>query len=363
MKTRALLTILFMLIGGDVRLFAVTATLEPVAAFGDQQATGVAVSRSGRVFVCFPDWSDNHGISVAEVIDGKPKPFPNDEWNRSGVPRDHFVCVQSVYVDESDSLWVLDPAAPKMREIVKGGPKLVKIDLVKNQVVQTIAFGEDVAPKKSYLNDVRLDTKTQTAYITDSGLGAIVTLDLRSGKARRVLDDDHSTKAEKDFQLQVNGRQLLGENGKPPQINSDGIAFDPLNGYLYFHALTANTLYRIRTTDLRNRRLAKRELSAKVESVTKTPAVDGMIMGPDGRLYLTDIEHSAVQVLDLKTRTLGTVVSDERLSWPDTLAWGADGGLYVTASQIQNMPRFNGGKDMHKSPYVLYKIVGALAAP
>lgn len=344
-------------------LLAVTATLQVAASFPEMQVTGVAVSRSGRVFVNFPDWSDGHTISVAEIVDGKPRPFPNEEWNRPGKPADHFVCVQSVYVDESDSLWVLDPAAPKMKEIVKGGPKLVKVDLVKNEVVQTIPFGENVAPKKSYLNDVRVDTKTQTAFITDSGLGAIVVVDLTSGKARRLLEGDHSTAAEKDFKLQVNGHALLGEDGEPPRINADGIAFDSLYGYLYFHALTGRTLYRVKTNDLTNSRLTSDQLSSKVETVTETPAPDGMAMGSDGRLYLTDIEHGAIQVLDPKENKLGTVVADGRLSWPDSLAWGPDGSLFVTTSQIQTMPRFNGGNETRTVPYHVYKVVGALAAP
>ena len=355
-------SVLFSLLAA-VSLPAGTATLENVASFPTQQVTGVAVSKSGRIFVNFPDWSDDHSISVAEVVGGKPEPFPNDEWNRPGSAADHFVCVQSVYVDDSDSLWILDPAAPKMKEVVKGGPKLVKIDLVKNAVVQTIPFGEDVAPKKSYLNDVRVDTKTQTAFITDSGLGAIVVVDLRTGKARRVLQNDHSTQAEKDFKLQVNGRELLAENGKAPQINADGLAFDGLQGLLYYHALTGRTLYRIKTADLKNSRLTKSQLASQVETVTETPAPDGMIMGPNGKLYLTDVEHGAVVLFDPKEKKLEPVVTDGRLSWPDSLAWGPDGSLYVTTSQIQNMPRFNGGKDMRPTPYHLYKIVGALAAP
>jgi len=362
MKFRKLV-VTWLLLATPSSLLAVSATLQPVVAFPDQQATGIAVSKTGRIFVCFPDWSDGHTISVAEVVDGKPRPYPNDEWNRPGTPKDHFVCVQSVQVDESDSLWILDPAAPKFGQIIKGGPKLLKVDLVKNEVVQTIPFGEAIAPKKSYLNDVRVDTKTQTAYLTDSGLGAIVVVDLTTGKARRVLEDHPATKAEKDFKLQVKGRELLGEDGRPPRINADGIALDHLNGLLYFHALTGHTLYRIKTDDLRNRRLTRSELAAKVETVTETPAPDGMIMGPDGRLYLTDVEHGAVQVLDLKENRLGTVVGDERLSWPDSLAWGPDDGLFVTTSQIQTMPRFNGGKDIRTTPYHVYKIVGALAAP
>jgi sugar lactone lactonase YvrE len=296
-------------------------------------------------------------------VNGKPQPFPNEEWNKAGAPNNHFVCVQSVYVDESDSLWILDPAAPKMKEIVKGGPKLVKVDLIKNEVVQTIPFGEDIAPEKSYLNDVRVDVKTGTAYITDSGLGAIVVVDLTTGKARRVLADDRSTKAEKDFQLQVNGRGLLGENGKPPQINSDGIALDRLNGFLYYHALTGHTLYRIRTADLRNPRLTKSELSSKVENVTATPPPDGMLMGPNGKLYLTDIAHSAINRFDPEKKKVAPVISDPRLLWPDSMSFGPDGALYLTASQIQNMPRFNGGKSTRTTPYQLFKIIGALGAP
>ncbi|MDQ3200470.1 MAG: major royal jelly family protein [Verrucomicrobiota bacterium] len=363
MKHTLLSSLAFLSLMAARILPAGTATMETVASFPEQQVTGVAVSKRGRIFVNFPNWSDNHTVSVAEIVRGEPHPYPNEEWNRAGAPGKHFVCVQSVYVDESDSLWVLDPAAPGMKETVTGGPKLVKIDLIKNEVVQTIPFGENVAPKKSYLNDVRVDTKTQTAYITDSGLGAIVVVDLRDGKARRLLEGDPSTQAAKDFQLEVNGRTLLTEDGKPPRIHSDGIAFDPLSGYLYYHALTGKTLYRIKTTDLKNPRLTKSELSARVETVIETPAPDGMAMGPDGRLYLTDVEHGAVQALDLRENQLVSLLADGRLSWPDSLAWGPDGSLYVTTSQIQQMPRFNGGKDMRTIPYRVYKILGARDAP
>src|SRR5437868_208283 len=86
--------------------------LEEVASFPKQQVTGVTVSAQGRVFVNFPFWSDDHTTSVAEVVDGKPKPFPDDAWNaKDGPAGGRWVCVQSVVVDDQDSLWVLDPAA------------------------------------------------------------------------------------------------------------------------------------------------------------------------------------------------------------------------------------------------------------
>src|SRR5438046_809261 len=175
-------------------LLAVAATsfaaqLQEVARFPNQQVTGVGVSqKSGRVFVNFPYWSDDHFLSVAEIINGQSRAFPDEEWNKPGTPDSHFVCVQSVVVDDQDNLWILDPAAPKMQEIVKGGPKLVKVDLGTNKVVQTIPFGEDVAPSKSYLNDVRIDTAGEKAFITESAKGAIIVVDLKTGKARSLLD-------------------------------------------------------------------------------------------------------------------------------------------------------------------------------
>ena len=330
-----------------------------VANFPNQQVTGVTISKSGRIFMNFPNWSDDHTISVAELIDRQPKPFPNGEWNKSGTPATHFVCVQSVVVDANDVLWVLDPAAPKMQDPVPNGPKLIKIDLKTNEVGQTIPFGEEIAPKKSYPNDVRIDTNTATAYITDSGKGAIVVVDLKTGKARRLLDGHPSTQAEPGFKLVVEGRELIDQRKKsPPQINSDGIAFDLNNDYLYYHALTGHTLYRIKGQYLRDPSLSKRDLESRVDKVAQTPAPDGMIEAPDGSVYLTDIEDSAIARWNPATGKVCQVIQDKRLSWPDTLSWRPNGALYVTCSQIQNLPRFNNGRSARTEPYRLFKVTG-----
>lgn len=342
-------------------VFCSAAELHEVASFPDQQVTGVTVSKTGRVFVNFPDWLDGHTISVAEIIDGKPEPYPNEEWNKKGAAGSHFVCVQSVVVDPQDNLWILDPAAPKLKEIVKGGPKLVKVDLKTNQVVQTIPFGEDVAPKKSYLNDVRFDPAGDVAYITESGKGALIVVDLKTGKARRLLDGDKSTAAESGVKIVVDGHELIDQEKKsPPQFQVDGIALDAKNGYLYYHALTGHTLYRIKTEYLKDAKLSKSDLASKVETLVETPAPDGMIEGPDGFLYLTAIEQNAIVRYDPVTKEVRTVIADKRLSWPDTMSWGPDDSLYVTTSQIQNMPRFNDGKSLHVEPYHVFKITGVI---
>jgi sugar lactone lactonase YvrE len=295
-------------------------------------------------------------------VNGQPQAFPDEEWNKSGAANSHFVCVQSVVVDDEDNLWILDPAAPKMQEIVKGGPKLVKVDLKTNKVVQTIPFGEDTAPAKSYLNDVRIDTTGGKAFITESAIGAIIVVDLKTGKARRLLEGHSSTASESDVKLIVDGKQLIDQQKKkPPQMAADGIALDRANGYLYYHALTGRTLYRIKTSDLNDENLSASSLAAKVESVGRTPAPDGMLEAPGGDVYLTDIEGAAIMRWNTAAKKIEPVITDKRLLWPDTLSWGSGGALYVTCSQIQNMPRFNSGKTTRTEPYKLWKITGIQA--
>ncbi|MGB6121307.1 MAG: L-dopachrome tautomerase-related protein, partial [Bacteroidota bacterium] len=179
----------------------------------NDQWTGVAASHDERLFVCFPRWSPTLQTSVAEIgfengVARSLVPYPDNEWNTwnaSASPQDHFVCVQSIYVDGENAFWILDPANPMFSGVVQGGAKLLKLDLQTNRVIQTFLFDSLVAPAASYLNDIRVDTEHDVAYVTDSGLGAIIVVDLRTGVSRRVLYDHSSTKAERVV-LTIDGR-------------------------------------------------------------------------------------------------------------------------------------------------------------
>jgi sugar lactone lactonase YvrE len=314
----------------------------------DHQVTGVAVSETGRIFVNFPRWTEDAPVSVAEVIDGGVRPYPDERWNEwrnarknELTPNDHFVCVQSVVCDGRGSLWVLDPAAPAQQQVVQGGPKLVRIDLSSDQVVHTISFGPELAPQGSYLNDVRFHPNGRTAYITDSGAkGALLVVDLESGEARRVLDGHPSTQPEKDVVVKVDGKELRRADGKGVEFAADSIEITPDGAYVVYQALTGRTVYRVSTEALDNEGLTPDALGARVETLAKIGVSDGYWMDREGRLFLSAVEENAVKVRE-PSGEVRTFIQDERLRWPDSFGQGPDGTIYVTTSHIQDCMWFN----------------------
>lgn len=322
------------------------AQLQLVASF-EHQVTGVTVSPDGRIFVNFPRWTEDAPISVAEVTrDGGIKPYPDEGWNswRNAKKNrmsagDHFVCVQSVVADAQGNLWVVDPAAPATAAVVRGGPKLVRIDLKTNKVAQVIPFDETVAPQGSYLNDVRFSPDGRHAYLTDAGAkGALVVVDLQTGTARRVLDGHPSTQPEKDVVVKTDGRELRRPDGRGVEFAADSLTISRDGRTLSWKALTGRTLYSIATDALEDTRLSQKNLEARVQRVGETEPTDGLWTDARGRVYLSAIEQDAVKVRDGDRIT--TLVADKRLRWPDTFSEGPDGTVYITSSHIQDMSWF-----------------------
>lgn len=327
-------------LGSAAPALAQKARLEPVAVFV-HQVTGVAVSKDGRVFVNFPRWTDDAPVSVGEVKGGKLVLYPDPAWNswrnvkRDEVtPNDHFVCVQSVVADGRGSLWVLDPAAPALEQIVKGGPKLVRIDLATDKVVRTYPFDERAAPQGTYLNDIRLSLDGRWGYITDSGRGAILVIDLESGEIRRLLDGVSSTQAEKGVVVKTDGRELRRPDGRAPVFNADGIELSKDGATLYWQAIASRSFYSVSTDALRDPALRTADLEAKIQKGSTVPA-DGLWLSSRGQMFVTSPEDDSVKVR-AQDGTFTTIVQDPKLRWPDSMAEGPDGRIYVTSSRIQD---------------------------
>lgn len=330
--------------------------LETVAEFGKHQPIGLGVSQENRIFVTFPKNPTNYDYGLAEIIKGKRFPYPNAEWNQwdSLKPQSRFINVQALFVDQTNMLWVLDPASPAGQKAITDGIKLVKINLATNQVEKIYRF-EDLPRERTALNDVQVDSKQQVAYLSDPGRGALVVLDLRSGKSRTVLENDPSTKADPNFVLTIDGKEVRDNKGNPFKSNVNGIALTYDYKYLYFRPITQTNLFRIATSYLINSALSPTELAAYVEVMDETGVSHGMLADKLGNVYLTDSPDKAIRYFTPK-RELKMLVQDNRLLWPDSFGIGSDGYLYVTAAQLHRGKRYNNGEDKVEYPFRLYRV-------
>lgn len=346
---------------------------ETVHQFYGPMVTGITVSKTGRVFANFPRWGDRVPAAVVEIKNGREIPYPNATIGHlpsKGLGRDHFVCVQSVVVDPKDRLWVLDPAAVNLQDTTPGAPKLVGIDLKTNRIFRTIRFPESVAHATSYLNDVRFDYTRGAkgyAFITDSsskGPNGIIVVDLSTGESWRRLNDHPSTKAEPGYVPVVEGQRLMMRKKfgtpVPAKLGSDGIAIAPKRDRLYYCPLTSPKLYSVSISALIDRSKKDPEVEATVKDEGVKGPSDGMIASADGTLYVTDYVKHQVKRRNADG-SYTSVIQLKSYEWPDTLAIGPGGWLYVTANQLQRQKTYR-VKDERVKPYRLVRArVGAVA--
>jgi sugar lactone lactonase YvrE len=339
-------------------------TIEPFAKLYGYMPTGVAISREGRMFLCFPRWDDDMLYTVGELTpEGAVKPYPDMALNQPDPenPGTGLYCVQSIVMDERDRLWLLDTGRIRWQPAPAGGPKLVGVDLQTNEAFKTILMPADLVGPDSYMNDVRLGLSKGTegfAYITDSSRGGLIVVDIGAGTVMHRLKDHPSTQPAD--QLVVAEGQALYVQPTPEavpelfKVAADGVALSRDGETLYYCPLINRRLYSISTAALRDPALSEDELAAEVKDLGPKPAVDGMALDDKGRLYLTAFEHNAI-MRRLPNGVIETVAQDPRLLWPDTLAIGRDGYLYVTSSQLERMPQFHAGKDLRQRPFVLFR--------
>lgn len=318
--------------------------LELVAEFKGQQVTGIAVDGRGRIFVNFPRWRNSVEYSVAEVKQGGgSKPYPDSVWNswKPGQPVGDsvFVAVQSV-VESDGKLYVLDTRNPLWQGVVNA-PRIFVFDLRTNKLADILVLSEASFKPGSYTNDLYVDEKTKTIYLTDSNEPGVIVYDLKKRNSFRVLDNHPSTTAETDH-LVIDG---VTWGTKP--VHSDGIAFDPKTERLYYHALTGHSLYSASTAAMRNG--TDDDVAGSVRKVADTPSPDGMVFDFRGYLYFADLEKHAIVYLTPK-KEIKTLIEDAKVGWGDSFSiYG--GYLYFTNSRIHETK--NGAEAL---TYPIYRI-------
>ncbi|QJD95875.1 hypothetical protein HH214_08305 [Mucilaginibacter robiniae] len=310
---------------------------------------GIVTSPDGRAFVCFPHVEGVPAVSIAEIKpSSQTAPYPDVAWNvwKKGSNAQHaFVRTNSLRFGPDGNLWIIDTGQPKQGEsVVKDGPKLVSINTKLNKVVRIIPLG-GVVKQKSFLDDFRFNG--EHLYITDAGEPGLIVLDLKTGKGRRVLDNDRSTTDQRP--MMAEGKVMVKANGKQERLHADQLELSPDGQILYFQP-ASGPMWRIETRLLDNPAMLSAQLAKQVKLFYNTPTTGGTCIDAEGNLYVTD----ANQLRILKITPQGqasTLIRDPRLLWADALWIDDQGYLWIPTNQQNRSANY---KTSVKAKYPVY---------
>lgn len=341
-----------------------------VAARCPTSPTGMTVSGQGRIFVFMPRFDDKTVYSVGEVApDGGVTPYPDAALNRPDTkrPQDTFFHIPNGVIDGHDRLWILDAGLMAASGVpVAGAPKLMCIDLATNTVTRTISLGAAVEPTSS-LNDLRVDAgngRPEVAFITDQGQdgkGAIIAVDLATGRAVRRLARHSSTASNKGVVKIVEGHQLLkrGADGVTSEVQggANGIALGPDGRLLYYAPLMGRHLYSVETQVLLDPQADDAAVAATVKDLGEKGLTGGLLADQDAqghdRIYLALQEFNAIGRRNADGG-IEILAGDPRLIWADTL-WIHQGWVYISSSQVNRRGEYNGGHDLVRPPFAILR--------
>lgn len=321
--------------------------LEMVLAY-PEPIGNVAVSAGGRVFFTVHPEARAEGPRLLEWRNGRAQAFPPED-----IQSIVLETPLGIVVDRQDRLWVIDPASHGF-----GRPRIVAIDLASGLVVHEHVFPRSVAPRGSYLQDLRVAPDGRMVYVADASFlrksPALVVYDSATRRSRRVLEGHPSVRAQ-DWIIQTPMRQMRFFGGiVPMKVGLDGIALDPGGRWLVFGAMSNDTLYRVPTAALLDAELSAQALAERVEALGKKPLSDGLAVDAAGHVYITDVEHGAVLRM-APGGQLGTLVRSPRIRWADDLSFGPDGWLYLADSALPEVLLRTRGHIREHGPYHVYR--------
>ena len=305
----------------------------------------IAASADGRIFMSVHQFFGTEHKVVEVLSDSSTVPYPNPEFSASLNP------VFGIIVDEHNILWMLETAGGKD----KAG-RLIGWDTEKNQLYKIIYIALPNIPENSFINDIAIDRKHEAVYITDTATpsnSALLVVDLNTGEVRRVLEGSSVT-APENIPMIIDDREIM-LGGNSARIGANPITIDHNNEWVYFAAMSGESLYRVRTTDLLNQSLTDKQLEAKVERYSDKPISDGITIDDAGNVYITDITNNAVGVVNTQREYKILHTNDDLLSWPDGFANTDSSGMLVCSNQLHRSPVLNNGENASTGKYYILK--------
>jgi sugar lactone lactonase YvrE len=316
-----------------------------------QRPGNPAVGPDGTVYFSMHPF-DNPEYKIMRLEKGHAVPYPDNEVSKG------LVAVIGIQTTRDGILWWLDMG----NEAVS--PKLVGWDTRANRLKAVHVIPREACVANSFLQDFAIDEQRNKAFIADMSRAgmidesqpAIVVLDLATGQTRRLLQGHRL--------FQPGGKPLVAEGKIMRTTDEKGvvhevklglnpIAIDPENKWVYFASMSPGSLYRVSASILGDFSKSEDAIEKVIEMYAQKPSSDGIAVGENGRVYITNVDQSAISIADTSGTRLWT--NDSRLIWPDGLYIAPDGSVVATVNQLNRAPAFNDGNSRAKKPFLLVR--------
>ena len=309
-----------------------------------------------RIFLALPNWM-GPSPGVGELgPDGVLRPWPGNGWNAwapGGEAGRAMVSVNAVRLDpRGEELWVVDAGAPFGSQRLAGGAKILRFGVTDGSLRGVIPLDDVLEDPRAAPNDIRFSGGH--AYLTESGAGSLLVLNLETGRLRRVLARHALLLGDPKRQIRMDGRPLVLPNGAPFAGHANQLEVSPDNRWLYVQPINGG-LARIATRDLDDATLGADAIAARLEPWLDTPPLSGTAIDPEGNLYMNAINDCAI-LRASPDRRVGTVIADPRLQWADAPWLTADRWLWTPAAQLGRLPMFRGGQSAIEWPMRLFRV-------
>jgi sugar lactone lactonase YvrE len=306
----------------------------------------VATSSTGRLFYTLHPEARPPGPRLWEWVDGEAQPFPDLETQE----RFHTPLGLTV---QGATLWVIDHGHHAW-----DGARLFALDLGSGEVKLEHRFDASVAPVGSFLQDLQVTDDGQLVVIADASFvrqdPALVVFEPATGRAVRRLSGFSGVRAQ-SWEIRNPIRAMRFFGGLVGfRVGVDGLALTPDENYLYFGAMTHDTMYRIPVEALRDLDRDDARVEAAAVAIGPKPLSDGLSADQHGYVLITDVEHGAI-VRQAPNGTLTTLVQSTALRWPDALSFGPHGELYVADSAIPHLVLQSRAHIRAQGPYHVYR--------
>ncbi|MCK0209608.1 major royal jelly family protein [Starkeya koreensis] len=331
--------------------------LETMAESKDTLWNGITITPDGRKFVALPNWLGPSAGAGEIGKDGVLRPWPGNEWNAwkpESDPTKTLVSVNAVRLNpKGDELWVVDSGAPLGGKRLPGGSKLVVFDVATGAVKKVHALEGIFEEPNAAPNDIRIHGNH--AFVSESGVGSIVLLDLTTDKLRRVLVKNPLLVMDPAKRpVVIDGQPLKNAAGKPFGTNANQLEVSPDGRWFYIQPLNGG-MSRIEVALLTDPSASEAQLTEGLKFFAETPPLSGTAIDAKGNLYLNSVNDRSIKKLTPEG-TLSTVLSDPRLRWADAPWITPDGYLWLPIAQLGWTPMLNGGTSKLEWPSPLYRM-------